>query len=96
MAELDAAGLLVTAQHPQPRKLTREDALCPQHLPYLKAVLKVCADHYWPAAAYKCDMHDMVGEHVNSSRAYRRDVHFSWTDLPAGRLAPCFKAALCE
>lgn len=36
----------------------------------------------------------MVGEHVNSGRAYRRDMYFSWTDLPAGRLAPCDKAAL--
>ena len=96
MAELDAAGLLVTARRPQPRKLTREDALSPQHLPYLKAVLKVCADNYRQASAYECDMHDMVGEHVNSSRAYRRDVLFSWTDLPAGRLAPCVKAALRE
>lgn len=92
MAELDAAGLLVTAQHPQPRKLTREDALCPQHLPYLKAVLKVCAGNHWPASAYECDMHATVGEHVNSSHAYRRMVQFSWTGLPAGRLASCGKA----
>ncbi len=38
--ELDEAGLLVSAQRPNPRKLSREDACSPQHLPYLKAVLK--------------------------------------------------------
>lgn len=77
VAELDAAGLLVTAQRPQPRKLTLEDALSPQHLPYLKAVLKVCAEKQWQASAYEYGMHDMAGEHVNVSHAYRKDMHFS-------------------
>ena len=40
--ELDEAGLLVTQQRPHPRKLAREDVCSPQHLPYLKAVLKAC------------------------------------------------------
>lgn len=41
LQELDEAGLLTSAQRPQPRKLTRDDVSSPQHLPYLKAVLKV-------------------------------------------------------
>ncbi len=40
MQELDEAGLLVSSRRPDPRKLSREDACSPQHLPYLKAVLK--------------------------------------------------------
>lgn len=40
MQELDEAGLLVSAQRPNPRKLSREDVCSPQHLPYLKAALK--------------------------------------------------------
>ena len=40
MQELDEAGLLVSGQRQNPRKLSREDVCSPQHLPYLKAVLK--------------------------------------------------------
>ena len=40
LQELDEAGLLVSEQRPDPRKLSREDVCSSEHLPYLKAVLK--------------------------------------------------------
>ena len=51
MEELDEAGLLVSAQRPSPRKLSREDVSSPQHLPYLKAALK--------ASTYMLALHGM-------------------------------------
>jgi hypothetical protein len=39
MKELDAAGLLVTAERPEPRDLVYSDL---GKLPYVAAVMKVC------------------------------------------------------
>ena len=77
MQELDEADLLVSAQRPQPRKLSREDACSPQHLPYLKAVLKASI---YSLAMTVC-LADYNVEVLLTMRfpSLRRDITACWT-----------------